>query len=88
LSPSLSDADRTKVERVVTQCEGVVSSSCVRQANSFVMTVQYDASTVRYQQILDMAKRHDPAADLTPVLNRRRLSPADIRARGLSTVRF
>jgi hypothetical protein len=71
LDPALSLEDRDEVLRVISLREGVISASFNVPAHSHAMTVQYDASTIRFNQVLAVAKLLDPTADLSPVVNRR-----------------
>jgi len=62
--PELSPEDREKVEGEVMACTGVIAANFDHHKHPHALTVLYNLDVVQDKQILDVVRRHDPAATL------------------------
>lgn len=62
--PELSPEDRTKVEQGVVACAGVISANFDKHKHPHALTVEYNPDAVQAKQILEVVRRHDPAATM------------------------
>lgn len=56
--------ERTKLEQAVMGSVGVVSANFDQHAHPHALEVVYEPDVVRAGQILEVVRRHDPAASL------------------------
>lgn len=62
--PELSPEDRAKVEQGVAGCDGVISVNFDKHKHPHALTVEYNPDAVQSKQILEVVRRHDPAATM------------------------
>jgi len=62
--PELSAEARKKMVNEVTAFAGVVSAKFDKHKHPHALTVMYNSNEVQSKQILDLVKKHDPAASL------------------------
>lgn len=62
--PELSLEDRAKVTQAVEACVGVISASFDKHKHPHALIVQYTPEAIQSKQILDVVRRHDPAATM------------------------
>lgn len=62
--PDLSAEARAKVEQDVQACKGVISACFSHQVHPHAVMVVYDSDSIHANQILEAARRSDPAATL------------------------
>ena len=60
----LSQGDRAKVKQGVEACAGVISADFGKSEHPHALIVEYRSETVQSRQILDIVRRHDPAATM------------------------
>lgn len=64
MHPKLSPEDRSKVEQGVAVCGGVISANFDKHKHPHALTVEYNPDAVQSKQILEVVRRHDPAATM------------------------
>ena len=64
IHPELSQQIRTKVEKDVSDCNGVISAHFDHHKHPHALIVLYNSDAIPGKQILDVAKRYDPAATM------------------------
>lgn len=62
--PELSPEDRATVAQEVMACAGVIAANFDHHKHPHALTVLYNPSAVKDKQILEVVRRHDPAATL------------------------
>lgn len=62
--PELSAENRARVAQGVAKSVGVIAASFDKHKHPHALTVQYDPDAVQSKQILEVVRRHDPAASL------------------------
>lgn len=62
--PDLAPETRAKVEKEMLACTGVMAATFDHRQHPHSMTVLYDPDTVKDRQILEIARRFDPAATM------------------------
>ena len=62
--PELSTEARAKVEQEVRACNGVISANFAHHKHPHALIVIYNPDAIQTKQMLDVVKRHDPAATM------------------------
>lgn len=62
--PELSTEARAKVEQEVSACNGVISANFDHHKHPHALIVIYNPDAIQTKQMLDVVKRHDPAATM------------------------
>lgn len=62
--PELSPETRAKLEEEVSACNGVISANFDHHQHPHALIVLYNPDAIQGKQMLDVVKRHDPAATM------------------------
>jgi hypothetical protein len=62
--PELSMEARTKLEQEASACNGVISANFDHHKHPHALIVLYNPDAIQSKKILDVVKRHDPAATM------------------------
>lgn len=62
--PELSAEARAKVEQEAMSCNGVIAANFDHHKHPHALTVLYNPDAVQGKQILEVVRRHDPAATM------------------------
>jgi hypothetical protein len=62
--PELAEADRSRVVRELTGSVGVAAASFDKHKHPHALTVQYNPDATQSRQILEVVRKHDPAATM------------------------
>lgn len=62
--PELSEEDRSRLVREMSESVGVISADFDKHKHPHALTVQYDPDATPSKQILEVVRRHDPAATM------------------------
>jgi hypothetical protein len=64
MHPDLGPETRSRVEQEIMACTGVIAANFNHHQQPHALTVLYDPDAVKDQQILEVARRVDPAATM------------------------
>ena len=62
--PELSPEGRAKVEQEAMACNGVIAASFDHHKHPHALTVLYNPDAVHAKDVLEVVRRHDPAATM------------------------